>query len=60
MQGTASTIAFYRTRGANGEVFLNRPSGIESSTGRFCCEVPDATNNNQTLCVNIGMLHNTY
>ena len=33
---------------------LNRPSGVESPTGQFCCEVPDATITNQTLCVNIG------
>ena len=58
MQGTTSTIAFYRSRGANGEVSLNQPSGVESPTGRFCCEVPDATNTNQTLCVNIGMFTN--
>ena len=54
VQGTASTTAFYRTRGANGEVSLNRPSDVESPTGQFCCEVPDATSTNQTLCVNIG------
>ena len=58
MQDSTSTITFYRTRGANGEVFLNRPSGVESPIGRFCCEVPDAANTNQTLCVNIGMLTN--
>ena len=59
VQGTTSTTAFYRSRGANGEVSLNRPSGVESPTGQFCCEVPDATNTNQTLCVNIGiLLHN--
>jgi hypothetical protein len=57
VQGTSSTTTFYRTRGDNGEVSLNRPSGVESSTGRFCCEVPDATSKNQTLCVNFGMLH---
>jgi hypothetical protein len=57
VQGTTSTTAFYRTRGDNGEVSLNRPSGVESPTGRFCCEVPDATNTNQTLCVFIGMLN---
>ena len=57
VQGTASTTAFYRNRGANGEVSLNRPSGVESPTGLFCCEIPDATNTNQTLCVHIGMLH---
>ena len=56
VQGTTSTTAFYRNRGDNGEVFLSRPSGVESPTGLFCCEVPDATNTNQTLCVNIGML----
>ena len=32
VQGAISTTAFYRTRGDNGEVFLNRPSEIESST----------------------------
>ena len=58
VQGTTSTTAFYRTRGANGEVFLNRPSGVESPTGQFCCEIPDGTNTNQALCVNIGMLTN--
>ena len=54
MQGTASTTAFYRSRGANGEVFLSRPSGVETPIGFFCCEVPDATSTIQTLCVNIG------
>ena len=55
VQGTTSTTAFYRSRGDNGEVFLNRPSGIESPTGLFCCEVPDGTNTNQTLCVNFNI-----
>ena len=58
VQGTTSTTAFYRTRGANGEVFLNRPRDVESPTGRFCCEVPDITNTNQILCVNIGKHNN--
>ena len=58
VQGTTSTTAFYRSRGANGEVSLNRPSGVESPTGRFCCEVPDGTITNQTLCVNIGKHNN--
>ena len=57
VQGTTSTTAFYRTRGDNGDVSLKRPSDVKSPTGQFCCEVPDATNTNQTLCVNIGMLH---
>ena len=54
VQGTASTTAFYRNRGDNGEVSLNRPSDVMSPIGQFCCEVPDATDTNQTLCVNIG------
>ena len=54
VQGTTSTTAFYRNRGDNGEVSLNRPNGVESPTELFCCEVPDATDTNQTLCVNIG------
>ena len=33
---------------------LNRPSDVMSPTGLFCCEVPDATDTDQTLCVNIG------
>ena len=54
VQGSASTVAFYRNRGNNGEVFLNRPSGVGSPTGLFCCEVPDAISTNQTLCVIVG------
>lgn len=51
-------MTFYRHRGDNGEVFLNRPTNVSvSPTGRFCCEVPDATNINQTLCVIIGKLN---
>ena len=55
-EGT-STTTFYRSRGDNGEVSLNRPSDVISPNGLFCCEVPDATGTNQTLCVNIGTLH---
>ena len=54
VQGTTSNLEFYRNKGDNGEVSLNRPSNVESPTGLFCCEVPNATNTNQTLCVNIG------
>ena len=56
MQGSTSSIAFYTIRGSNGEVFLNRPSDVMSPTGLFCCEAADATNTNQTVCVNIGKL----
>ena len=56
--GTTSSTKFYRNRGDSGEVSLNRPSNVTSPFGLFCCEVPDATGTNQTLCVNIGMFHN--
>lgn len=54
VQGTSSDIVFYRNRGDNGGVYLNRPTNVISPTGRFCCKVPDATDNNQILCVIIG------
>ena len=55
VQGSTSTAVFYRNRGNNGEVSLNRPSDVMSPAGRFCCEVSDATDTNQTLCAIIGM-----
>ena len=58
--GTTSTTAFYRSRRDNGEVSLNRPSDVTSPFGLFCCVVPDATGNDQTLCVNTDMLHILY
>ena len=54
VQGTESSTVFYRNRGDSGEVSLNRPTNVTSPTGQFCCEVPDVTDTNQTLCVNIG------
>ena len=51
-----SPTEFYRDRNDNGEINLYRVSGdVMSPTGRFCCEVEDATATNQTVCVNIGM-----
>ena len=54
-----SKMEFYRNRGDNGQVFLNRiTNDIDNiTTGRFCCEVPDTTGVNHTLCVLIGNLH---
>ena len=53
-----SDVEFYRNRGDNGRVYLNCPTNNDitamTPTGRFCCEVPDATDTNQTLCVIIG------
>ena len=50
-----SATAFYRSRGDDGTVNLNRVSSdVMMPTGRFCCVVPDATSTNVTLCANIG------
>ena len=56
VQGTTTTMAFYRSRGDNGEVFLNRPSIVVSPAGKYCCEVANAANENQILCVIIGKI----
>ena len=58
--GTAVPIqdvstSFYRTRGDDGTVNLNRRNNnIFMPTGLFCCEIPDALDIMQTLCVNIS------
>ena len=54
-----SEMVFYRSRGDNGQVFLNRiTNDIDNiTTGQFCCEVPDTTGVNHTLCVLIGNPH---
>ena len=45
---------FHRSRDNNGNVHLFRTHhNVTSPSGRFCCEVEDATRTNQTLCVNI-------
>ena len=54
-QGAA--VSFYRNRDEYGSVNLNRlNSGTTRPTGLFCCVVPDATDVNQTLCINISKL----
>ena len=54
-QGLSAT--FYRTRGDDGTVNLNRDNtNVMMPTGQFCCEVPDALNVMQRLCANIGEL----
>ena len=45
---------FYRNRGHDGTVNLNRPMNILSPTGTFCCLVPDANNAIQAMCVTVG------
>ena len=47
-------VAFYRRRDNAGNVYLLRISvNVLSPSGKFCCEVEDATGRNQTLCINI-------
>ena len=49
--------AFHRNRDNDGNVNLYRVSSdVMSPTGKFCCEIEDATHMNQTLCVNLGKL----
>ena len=45
---------FYRNRGDDGTVNLNRLNTNVSPVGLFCCDVPDAAGNIQPLCANIG------
>ena len=46
---------YYRTRGDDGSVHLNHRSDSNFiETGLFCCVVPDAMDNSQTVCANIG------
>ena len=53
IQGSATS--FYRNRGDDGSVSLNRiDNNVMMPTGRFCCEVPDATNALQTVCATIS------
>ena len=44
---------FFRNRG-EGIVRLNRRNNARSPTGRYRCEIPDASGVNQTLYVNIS------
>ena len=56
VSGQGGTSDFFRTRGLNdGTVNLfRRNSGILSPFGSYCCEIPDTTGVNQTLCANLG------
>ena len=57
--GGATT--FYRTRGDDGTVNLNRlNTNVLMPTGVFCCEVPDATGVMQRICANIGELETNF
>lgn len=55
-----NAVTFYRNRDNEGNVNLFRASSnVISPTGRFCCEIPDATSTNYTHCVNIRKIHNS-
>lgn len=54
IRGYAEASQFYRNRGDDGAINLNRPSNVVMPTGRFCCVVPDATDTIQHVCANIG------
>ena len=47
-------MTFYRNRGDDGTVNLNRLSGIVMPTGLFCCVVPDSIGITNRVCANIG------
>ena len=54
---SGTTTSFYRDRGDDGTVNLNRDDDGIIITGLFCCMVPDADDIiNQTLCISIGKL----
>jgi hypothetical protein len=51
-----SPTTFYRTRGDDGTVNLNRlNTNVMMPTGQFCCRVLDAADTEQTVCVDIGI-----
>ena len=55
-EGANMATAFYRNRGDDGTVNLNRlNTNVTMPTGLFCCEVPDAAGVVQTVCAEIGM-----
>ena len=53
--GATMATAFYRNRGDDGTVNLNRLNNVLMPTGLFCCEVLDAAGVDQTVCAEIGM-----
>ena len=57
-QSDATT--FYRNRGDNGTVNLNRVyTDVMMPTGLFCCVVPDANDVMQRLCATISELYSS-
>ena len=54
-EGADMATAFYRNRGNDGTVNLNRlNTNVMMPTGLFCCVIPDAAGDTQPLYANIG------
>ena len=45
---------FYRGRGEDQTIRLNRRNNAQSPTGSFCCELPDTIDVSHRLCVTLG------
>ena len=54
------TGLIYRSRDDNGAVKLNRVGDGLIPNGLYCCIVPDATDTNKTLCVNLSKRYTTF
>ena len=50
---TPRPSTFHRNRDNSGNVNLFRVNNDVSQAGKVCCEIPDATDTTQTLCINI-------
>lgn len=57
--GVESNGDYYIERGPS-VVRLNLRNNDTTQTGQFCCEVPDGSLNNQTVCATIGRLSCTH
>jgi hypothetical protein len=55
---TGHTSYFFRSRLT--QTVLLRRVNHPSERGKFCCEVPNAYNLIQSICVNVGMLSQTH
>ena len=56
IRGRAAT--FYRNRGRDGNINLNRlSSNVMLPSGLFCCVVPDTNDASHRLCANICKFH---
>ena len=54
MLNSAAGEDFYRSRGDEQSIHLNRRNNAQFPTGSFCCELPDSSDVNHTLCVSLG------